>query len=62
MLIILTSKHLKKLLNRACSEGIALGYKLGYKMRQAEETNKGFIIGSKIDQEIADILREKGEG
>jgi len=36
-------------------EGIALGYILGYRNRQSELTNLGFMVGSQIDE----IMKKK---
>lgn len=42
--------------------GITKGYELGWMMRETEESNRGFIIGgSKVEQEIEEILKAKGE-
>ena len=39
-------------------KAIYSAYKLGYRLRQTEYDNRGFIIG-KLDQELKDILRQK---
>ena len=37
--------------------GLAKGYELGFMMGKTESSNKGFIIGSKVDRQIREILR-----
>ena len=56
---ILRDKTLAKLLNQMYESGMAKGYELGLQMGRVEKSNRGFIIGSKLDQEIADILKQK---
>lgn len=51
---------IKRKLKQAYEAGINKGYELGYMMGKTERTNRGFIIGSKVDQEIEEILKEKG--
>ena len=67
MLVILTQKQLRELEQKAeqrgydvgITEGITLGCELGYKMCQCDSTNRGFIIGSRIQGEADEILRRK---
>ena len=40
--------------------GLTKGYELGYKMAEADQSHKGVIIGSQVDEEIAELLRNKG--
>jgi len=51
--------ELKKTYNAGYDAGLAKGYELGYRMSKTERTNRGFIIGSKVDQQLEEILREK---
>ncbi len=64
MLNILTSSKLRKIkereFNNSWGKGLAKGYELGYKMGQAEKTNRGFIISSQVDEQLSEILKEKG--
>ena len=60
MIRIITGKALKKREQKAESEGISKGYELGYMMRQTENSNRGLIIGSEVEEQIKSILRERG--
>ena len=60
MIVIMTGKKLKKLCQDYYDRGVAKGYELGYRMAQAEKTNRGFIISSKGDREIEEILKKNG--
>jgi hypothetical protein len=62
MIVIMTAKKLKKICQDYYSRGLMKGSELGYKMRQAEKTNRGFIIGSEVDKEIEEILKKKWTG
>ena len=59
---ILREKTLAKLLKKVYESGMAKGYELGWLMGRVEKSNRGFIIGSRLDQEIADILKQKERG
>ncbi len=41
-------------------KGLTKGYELGYKMAISDQTHRGVIIGSRVDEEIAELLRNKG--
>ena len=67
--IILLNKY-KKLMaesyNKGYDKGIAKGYDLGFMMSEVEKRNKSFlgidiIKKKKLDYEIEDILKGKGE-
>jgi len=60
MLIILTQNKLHKLLMQEFQKGLGLGYQLGWKYKGMDITNRGFIISSKVDNEIEKLLRDKG--
>lgn len=60
MLIIMTGKKLKRLLSLEYEEGMVRGYLLGHMAKQGKVSNKGFIIGSKVEYEIRKILKDKG--
>jgi len=63
MIYVMTVKKLKKICDDYYHQGLVKGYELGYKMRQIEESNKGSIIGSKVNGQIETILKEKwGDG
>ena len=53
----LFQKQIQTEIKRAYDAGLAKGYELGWNYRKMEETNHGFIIGSKVGREIEDILR-----
>ena len=59
MMIIRTNKKDRAIRQRAYEEGLNRGYELGWHYRQTEESNLGFIIGSKINEQIDDILKRK---
>ena len=63
MLVILTQKQLRELEQKAekigYDVGFNKGYELGYKMCKCDSTNRGFIIGSRVQDEIDEILRRK---
>jgi len=61
MLRKLFRKLIREELRRAYDAGLDKGYELGFMMREMEQTNRGFIIGSRVEQEIEAILKEKGE-
>ena len=44
-------------LKESYDAGLAKGYELGFMMGKTESSNKGFIIGSKVDRQIREILR-----
>ena len=67
--VILLKKY-KKLItesyNKGYDKGIANGYDLGFMMSEVEKRNRSFIgiefvKKKKLDYEIEDILRNKGE-
>lgn len=60
MIVIMTAAKLKRICQDYYSQGITKGYELSYKMGQVEKTNRGFIIGSKVEGQIEDILRKQG--
>jgi len=55
----LFQKQIYEELKRAYDAGLAKGYELGYMMGKAERTNRGFIIGSKVEREIAEIIEKE---
>ena len=59
MLIITTKKRQLKMLEAAYELGLALGYGLRENLRDAEKHNKGVITGSRMHQDIEEILRRK---
>ena len=58
MIVFMTVKKLKKICEEYYERGVAKGYELGYKMGKSESTNRGFIIGSKVDEQLKEILRK----
>lgn len=60
MIVIMTTKKLKKICQEYYTMGVAKGYELGYKMGKVEKTNRGFIIGAEIEEQLKEILRKKG--
>ena len=56
----LIREELKKAYDAGYDDGITKGYELGWMMGKIERTNRGFIIGNKLDQEIEEILKEHG--
>lgn len=58
MIVIMTVKKFKKICQDCYGRGVAKGYELGYKTGKMERTNLGFIIGSKLDEQIEEILRK----
>lgn len=60
MVIIMRPKRLRQMLKDSYEKGVTKGYELGYQMRQVEDRNRGFIIGSKIDRQLDEILKQKG--
>ena len=64
-IIIISKKNLRADLKKAYDDGLNKGYELGYVMKKTEETNRGFIIGSKpkLDdewlQQIDEIVKGK---
>ena len=61
MLRKLFRKLIREELQKAYDAGLDKGYELGFMMKEMEQTNRGFIIGSKVEQEIEEILKAKGE-
>ena len=59
-LIIITRKRLHKVCQRFYEKGLNKGYELAWQMRKIEDTNKGFIISGKMQEDITKILKEKG--
>jgi len=55
--LIISKKKLDELKQEQYENGIAKGYELGFKMRQVEKSNRGFIIGSKVNREISQIVK-----
>ena len=60
ILIRLLRKLIREELKQSYNAGVNTGYQLGYRLGQVERSNRGFIFGSKMDQEIEAILKEKG--
>jgi len=52
-------RKLREHMKLAYEKGINKGYELAWQNRQVERDNKGFIIGSKLDQELDEILGGK---
>jgi hypothetical protein len=59
-MIILSGKRLKKICQDYYSRGFTKGYELGYQMAKSEKDNRGFIIGSKVNKEIEELLKKHG--
>jgi len=57
MIVFMTVKKLKKICEDYYSRGVAKGCELGYKTAKSEKSNRGFIIGSKVDAQLEEILR-----
>ena len=55
---LLIDKKLSHLLEQAYGKGLYKGYELGWKMKETELNNKGFIIGNKMQRDIEEILKE----
>ena len=60
LLIKLLRKLVLDELKEAYEAGVSTGYQLGYRLGQVEKSNRGFIMSSRMDQEIEAILKEKG--
>ena len=60
LLIRLLRKLILDELKEAYGAGVNTGYNLGYRLGQVEKSNRGFIFGNKMEQEIEEILKEKG--
>ena len=60
LLIRLCRKLVLEDIKQSYEAGVSTGYYLGYRLGQVEKSNRGFIFGSKMDQEIEEILKEKG--
>ena len=60
MFRIISNRRLEEIKQEERRAGISLGYDLGWKMRELEVSNLGFITGSKLDRELDEILRRKG--
>ena len=63
MIKLLTRKQIKAIYLRGRERGIDRGYELGWKMKQIEKSNRGFIIGtpqSQMERDIEEIL-ERGK-
>ena len=56
MIAIMTAKKLKKICDDYYGRGVAKGYEFGYQAAKSEKTHRGFIIGSKVDEQIEEIL------
>lgn len=61
MIVIMTAGKFKQICQEHYSRGVVKGYELGYKTGNAEKSNLGFIIGSKVDEQIEAILRKMGK-
>lgn len=60
MFRLVSNKKLKRIWQKGYDAGLAKGYELGFMMGKTERTNRGFIIGgSKVDQQIEQILKGK---
>uniref|UniRef100_A0A6M3Y0V3 Uncharacterized protein n=1 Tax=viral metagenome TaxID=1070528 RepID=A0A6M3Y0V3_9ZZZZ len=60
MIHIKTTKQLQQIRQKGYDEGVAKGYELGFLLGKIERTNRGAIIGSKVDEQIKEIM-ERGE-
>lgn len=58
--MFITKKKLEELKKAEYNRGLNVGYQAGWGSRSIEESNKGIILGSKVDQQLEDILRKKG--
>ena len=52
-------EHVKRAYDVGYEAGKLKGYELGYQMRKCEETDRGFIIGTKAERDIKDILEKE---
>lgn len=53
---------INRMVRQAYQAGINTGCQLGFLMGKSEVTQKGFMLGgSKVDREIEEILKEKGQ-
>ena len=55
MIIITTAKKFKKI----CQEWRFRGYMLGYMKGKADSGNSGFVVSSKLEKEIEQLLKER---
>jgi flagellar biosynthesis/type III secretory pathway protein FliH len=62
MIVIMTAKKLKKICDDYYERGVAKGYEFGYKTAKGEKTNRGFILGSRVDEQLKEILRKSEFG
>lgn len=60
MIVIMTAKKLKKICDAHYNRGVAKGYELGYLMGRTGKMNRGF--GSKVDEQIQELLRKSEFG
>ena len=59
-IVIMRKRNLDKLFAEAVDKASYNSYRLGYQMGKREKTDKGFVIGSTIDQQISEIQQRKG--
>ena len=57
MLKVISGRKLEQEKQKSYDAGLNKGYELGFKMGKVDRTNRGFIIGSKINKELDCILR-----
>ena len=59
--MLLFKNTLRRLLQEAYEKGLGKGYELGYMMGQTEHSNRGIIIGSRVDREIEETKKQERE-
>ena len=57
MIVIMTTRKLKRICDDYYGRGAAQGYGVGYRAAKAERTHRGFITGARVHQQIEEILR-----
>ena len=57
--MFITKKRLEKIKKAEYERGLALGYNVGLKSRQVDTRNHP-MIGTKVDEEISEIIKRKG--
>lgn len=61
MIFLMRKKKLDALLKEAVETGLNLGYNIGWKMREVDNSNRGIILGgTNVDREVDQILKNKG--
>jgi len=55
----INKKRLTNLCNEVYAKGVTSGYRLGYLQGQIEKSNKGYILGARVTEQVEQILKEK---